>query len=429
MINLIEKILSGNIVEAKELFEAYATLIAGKKREELRQSMIPSLYIAESSTHEWFRSLSTDQQASYLKMHPKSELKKYFKLDASGKVVTNDEAEKDALQKQKLPKEEKKLSDVKVPKGKEKPVEKEKPKTEDDVPSGEKLKAGEGSDGATLDSLRAKQKPTEDYDKTPAKEIKGQSAQDILVKSGSPTDMTGPDAESGKEGSDAEFEREFIAGLSNLATEVSDYKARKKEAEAAGKEFTEPKPEFELCHISVPGTNLFCSNHIGVPREDMPQLSGEPEAGSKADSLPKDKNGGVSVEKQYAEQLSKDGIKTSPKKVDVATLKATQTNLSGEKIAGMVETLKVDPQNEALNAPIYVSKDGYILDGHHRWAALMSLGIADGLDEPVAMNVVEVDMGIEDLLDYTNKFTTGMGIKPKAAGETTENKAAKPQPK
>lgn len=402
--SIIESILSGKILEAREQFDNYAKLYVGIRIEEARLSVIPSRFITEESSHNWFIQLSTEQQKSYLKMHSDSKLNKFFKLDSSGNVVSSEDSDIKSQQTKTISKQD----NTQIQK---------KPIVVDDDTTQQKP-----IDGITLDSLRKKQTQHKDYDKTPAKEVKGKSAQDILAKSGSPTDMTGPDIEANKEGGDTEFERDLVAGLSNLAKDVTEYKKRRAEAESSGKEFTEKKPEFELCQITIPNTNLFCSNNMGVPRGDMPQLSGTPVEGSKADSLPKGKDGGVDVSKLYAQQLEKDGIKTKPRKVDVATLKATQTNLGGEKIAGMVETLKVDPKNEALNSPIYVSKDGYILDGHHRWAALLTLGIADGIDAPVAMNVVEVDMGIKDLLDYTNKFTDDIGIQKKVAGETTGEK-------
>lgn len=416
---LIEAIKSKKFDVAQAIVREQIAARIGEKIEEARIFTSKTYFMSEESTHEWFRSLSSEQQMSYLKMHPKSELKKYYRITQDGKVVTTD-GEKEAPQK--LKPQKKDFSNIKLPDGKkpdgEKPVPETKP--EDEAPSKEKSTDGQGT--ITLDDLKMKQlKGGVELDRTPAKVVKGKSAQEILAAKGSPTDMSGPDAESGKEGSDAEFERDLIAALSNLAQEGKEWKKRASEAAAGGKEFSEPPPTFELCHISVPGTNLFCGNNAGIPRKQMPQLSGMPEEGSTASSLPRSKTGEVSIEKQFKEQLTKDGIKTTPKKVDVATLKATQTQLDGGKVSAMLETLKVDPTNEALNSPIYVSKDGYILDGHHRWAALLALGIADGLDEPVAMNVVQVEMGIEDLVDYTNNYAKSMGIKQKVAGETTGN--------
>ena len=48
---------------------------------------------------------------------------------------------------------------------------------------------------------------------------------------------------------------------------------------------------YNLCKVTVPGTNLYCDDNKGIPREKMPQLKSVPEPGSKADKLPKNDDG------------------------------------------------------------------------------------------------------------------------------------------
>ena len=50
-------------------------------------------------------------------------------------------------------------------------------------------------------------------------------------------------------------------------------------------------PSYDLCKVTVRNTSLFCVESKGIPRIKMPQLKGIPDAGSKADSKPKDKKG------------------------------------------------------------------------------------------------------------------------------------------
>jgi hypothetical protein len=102
----------------------------------------------------------------------------------------------------------------------------------------------------------------------------------------------------------------------------------------------------------------------------------------------------------------------TPKKVNADTLKSTQSQLVGTKVAGMAKALEADPNHPAITAPIFVSKDGYVLDGHHRWAAQVGAGILG--DKPVTMNVIEVDMPIDKLVNYSNEFATKFGIAQKA---------------
>jgi hypothetical protein len=183
------------------------------------------------------------------------------------------------------------------------------------------------------------------------------------------------------------------------------------------KERGEQAPNFNLCQVSIPGTNLYCDGNIGIPREDMPQFKGTPEPGSPADKLPRDNNGEVDTEEFFKQMLNKKGIKVSePTNVPPDRLKATQSELVGVKVAGMEGVLE-DPDNPAykkITAPIYVSNDGYVLDGHHRWAAIVAFNAAHP-DKQIPMAVRVIDEPIKPLVKRSNDFAEAMGIKPKAA--------------
>lgn len=55
-------------------------------------------------------------------------------------------------------------------------------------------------------------------------------------------------------------------------------------------------------------------------------------------------------------------------------------------------------------APIIVSKDYHIIDGHHRWAALVAWDFKDRIDIPIMIHVKVVDMDTKALVDVANKF-------------------------
>jgi len=168
---------------------------------------------------------------------------------------------------------------------------------------------------------------------------------------------------------------------------------------------------------TVPGTNLYCDGNKGIPREDMPQFKGTPEPGSIADKLPKDENGEADTEEFFKQMLNKQGIKVSePAAVPADRLKATQSELVGPKVAGMSKVL-ADPNHPAygkITAPIYVSNDGYVLDGHHRWAAVVAHN-ASNPDNQIPMNVRVIDEPIEPLVKRSNKFAEEIGIRAKKA--------------
>jgi hypothetical protein len=183
-------------------------------------------------------------------------------------------------------------------------------------------------------------------------------------------------------------------------------------AKAAGE-----KPEFfNLCDVSIPGSNIYCEDNLGIDRNDMPQFKGDARPGSPADKLPRDpRNGEVDTEEFFKEMLNKEGIKVSePQAVPPDRLKATQKNLVGDKVAGMYKGLEENPQNPDLTAPIYVSNDGYVLDGHHRWAAIVAYN-AKNPDKPIAMNVRVIDEPIKPLVKRSNAFADHIGIEKKAA--------------
>lgn len=183
------------------------------------------------------------------------------------------------------------------------------------------------------------------------------------------------------------------------------------------KEKGEKAPNFNLCQVSITGTNLYCDDNKGIPRSEMPQFKGTPQPGSPADKLPKDENGEADTEEFFKQMLNKKGIKVSePVAVSPDRLKATQSELVGVKVAGMSKVLD-NPDHPAygkITAPIYVSNDGYVLDGHHRWAAVVAHNAANP-DKAIPMNVRVIDEPIVPLVKRSNKFAEDMGIRAKAA--------------
>lgn len=233
--------------------------------------------------------------------------------------------------------------------------------------------------------------------------------QKILVKlGGGKKDATeGSEKKEGEVSDDAKAEDKIVMDLKKLAKKSNEARKEGKKA-----------PDFNLCQISIPNTNLFCGGNKGIPRQNMPQLKGQAVEGTPA--YKKDPKGEVSGEEEFAASLKKKGVKMTEKQIPAEQLKATQNELVGAKVAGMMEALEKDPKHKGITAPILVSRDGYVLDGHHRWAAMVASKMNTG--EPPKMDVIEVDMPIEELVDYTNKFTEEFGIAQKAADANNEGK-------
>lgn len=88
---------------------------------------------------------------------------------------------------------------------------------------------------------------------------------------------------------------------------------------------------------------------LNIPRAKMPQI--------RSDLVP-----------EFVDELEAAGVRVERmKKIGVAKLKPTQQEINNEKV---VKMLSAPPS--VLAKPVIVSKDFYILDGHHRWLALLN---------------------------------------------------------
>jgi len=192
-----------------------------------------------------------------------------------------------------------------------------------------------------------------------------------------------------------------------LLQEMKDYTDN---ARAKG----EDAGNLDLCRVSVPGTNLFCGNSLGINRVEMPQLAGKPVKDSDADKMPKDKNGEVNVGELFKDELKSKGVGVKDTEIKASELKASQNELKGGNVAFMMS-----PEGQKAvdldGTRIFVSSDGYVIDGHHRWAANVGLDAGDGELGDKKMKVTVIDMPISEVLQYANDFADKVGIAPKAA--------------
>lgn len=129
----------------------------------------------------------------------------------------------------------------------------------------------------------------------------------------------------------------------------------------------------------------------GIPRSEMPQI-------------PKEHLG------TFQDKLRADGFSFEPDLIDPSELQATQAELDGKNVSGMMRSARAGTF-DMLADPIWISNDGHVLDGHHRWAALTAL--STNCSEPgcVMMPVIRVDMPMDQLLAYANQFNDDVGVK------------------
>ncbi len=205
---------------------------------------------------------------------------------------------------------------------------------------------------------------------------------------------------------------QFNTDINKVAQQVADAKAK-----------GEPAPNVNLCDVTVPGTNLYCDDNLGIPRDEMPQFKGNASPGSRAAGMEADASGEVDTEPVFKEMLKEKGIKTLQTEVPADKLKATQKDLVGAKVVGMMGALEKDPNHPKITAPIYVSRDGYVIDGHHRWAAIVAYN-AQNPDKQIPMKTTVLDQDIKDAIPMANKFAEDMGIAPKKADANKETPSA-----
>jgi hypothetical protein len=211
--------------------------------------------------------------------------------------------------------------------------------------------------------------------------------------------------------------------LNQFNTDISKISKMLDDAKAKG----EPAPDINLCDITIPGTNLYCDDNKGIPREEMPQFKGKAVEGSRAAGMETDKDGEVDTEPVFREMLKQKNIKVLQTEVPADKLKATQKDLVGGKVIGMMGALEKDPNHPKITAPIYVSRDGYVIDGHHRWAAIVAYN-AKHPDNPIPMKSTVIDMDIKDAIPMANKFAEDMGIAAKKA-DVKDGEAPTEEPK
>lgn len=185
--------------------------------------------------------------------------------------------------------------------------------------------------------------------------------------------------------------------LDKLSVMVADAKAKGAEA-----------PMYNLCGVTVKGSNLFCTESKGIPRVKMPQLASKnPVPGSKADLLPRNENGEVDLSVQFADHLRSKGVSVKGQDVAASHLRATQNELNGAKVAAIAK------QAEAGKLPpgsIFVSRGNYVVDGHHRWAAVVGNDLRDNKAGDLSIAVKKIDMPIIDVLREANDFSREWGI-------------------
>lgn len=122
-------------------------------------------------------------------------------------------------------------------------------------------------------------------------------------------------------------------------------------------------------------TPIQVSDGLQIPRTELPQID-------------------YKHHERIKQDMDKDGINYVEGTLPASRLKPSQDELNPDKIKSIIETGQV---NEPKT--IFISREGYIVDGHHTWAAKLKH------DSDSVINVIGVDMNIIDLIMWLHDKT------------------------
>ena len=141
-----------------------------------------------------------------------------------------------------------------------------------------------------------------------------------------------------------------------------------------------------LNRLSTTDGVSFAATGVKVPRSEMPQVPGSKKA-------------------EFIAELDGKGVKATRESVDPKSLKPIQSEISGQKSGQMLQSMREGKLLEGDN-PLIVSRDGFVVDGHHRWAA----AVARSYEVPVALPVLRIDMDAAQLLGEVKAFSEAQSI-------------------
>ena len=195
----------------------------------------------------------------------------------------------------------------------------------------------------------------------------------------------------------------------------------------------------DFCKVSPPS----CEGNLGISRSSMPQVMNRSvKALLASDKVSDQKKGKAAVAagadpkddqpiiKGLLAALKSKGTSITKKKVPVGKLKATQSEIKAGKSFSMADAYFKGTFQPSKNYEIVVSSDGHILDGHHRWAALL-------LANPAAtMDTVEVGLTMKEFLrksfEHPGVFRADLHdnvVAKDAPSDLDESKGSKPAKK
>ena len=143
----------------------------------------------------------------------------------------------------------------------------------------------------------------------------------------------------------------------------------------------------DVTNIRVEGTRLMGLDGKGFARIKMPQVD------------EKDRP------RFIQDILKSDGIKVKQLDLDPLKLKPIQKEINGDKCGGIAGS---NPDGIPAPMRILVSRDGYVIDGHHTWGAAVALALSGGAK---TIPVYQLDCDWQKGMDVALAWDRTNGVK------------------
>ena len=156
----------------------------------------------------------------------------------------------------------------------------------------------------------------------------------------------------------------------------------------------------DITNITLEGTGLMSRDNLGIKRKDMPQI-------------PNNKK------EQFLDLMEQRGVSVSREEVKPSELKPIQAEISGTTSGQIMMRIVTSREPEDFQTfdggAIIISKDGYVIDGHHRWAA--NVALETGGDGSRRMRVIRVGLPHDKLIEVAKKWGESEGVRSIGLGE------------
>ena len=146
----------------------------------------------------------------------------------------------------------------------------------------------------------------------------------------------------------------------------------------------------DLKNTQIYGTPFFHEVEGSMSRSEMPQVP----TGRKA---------------EFISDIKKKGLTVSHESVDPATLRPTQRDINGKSSAEILQRESARGDKAFSADPvgsIVVSSDGFVMDGHHRWAA----AALASTQKPTTISIIRIGAPQKALLKVMDKWSKAKDI-------------------